>query len=81
MKASENAVIDEFEQNSIRDGYAAAIREVAQPLADERDEYRELLQRIANARPDNPNNTHGDGGTLQRAIDKAIAILSKYQKP
>ena len=40
MRASENAVIDEFEQNSIREGYAAAVREVAQPLADERDAYR-----------------------------------------
>ena len=43
MKASENAICAEFEQNSIRAGYAAAIREVAQPIADERDELRELL--------------------------------------
>ena len=53
--------------------YAAAIREVAQPIADERDEYREaIVDAIASF----------DDGDLDTAnISRLRAILAKYPKP
>ncbi len=51
--------------------YAAAIREVAQPLADERDELREALQVIV------------DNGGIgpEEMFHNARSILAKYPKP
>ena len=53
--------------------YAAAIREVAQPIADERDEYREALEDVVSAWVD----ADLDGSNV-RAIN---IILAKYPKP
>ena len=56
-----------------RIGYAAAIREVAQPIADERDELRDaIVDAIASF----------DDGDLDTAnISRLRAILKKYPKP
>jgi hypothetical protein len=58
----------------IEDAYAAAIREVAQPIADERDELREALEGIMYKR--DPLG-FGDDETYTAAR----AILKKYPKP
>lgn len=62
------------------EGYADAIREVAQPIADERDELREALQAIADA----DNSDEAQGGEIYWAealapvVSKLHAILAKY---
>jgi hypothetical protein len=56
-----------------REGYAAAIREVAQPIADERDELREVLGLIASAKK------RGFGLAYVEGV--CSAILAKYPKP
>jgi hypothetical protein len=66
-----------------RDAYAAAIRKVAQPIADERDELREALEAILDA----DSSDDAKGGDLWWAdavhpkVDAARAILAKYPKP
>jgi hypothetical protein len=51
-------------------GYAAAIREVAQPIADERDELREAVEVICK-----------QGGVLvSKQLAACQAILAKYPK-
>ena len=58
--------------------YAAAIREVAQPIADERDELREALEAIIN-QWDTPNwKLKESTGAI---IGKGRAVLDKYPKP
>ena len=66
-------VIDEWERHHHAGAYAAAIREVAQPIADERDEYREVIvDAIASF----------DDGDLDTAnISRLRTILAKYPKP
>lgn len=56
----------------LREPYAAAIREVAQPLADERDAYREVVENFVKWM------------NMERKaapIKEAEAILAKYPKP
>jgi hypothetical protein len=62
---------DDFQKQM---AYAAAIREVAQPIADERDELREVLEGIMYKR--DPLG-FGDDETYTAAR----AILKKYPKP
>jgi hypothetical protein len=73
---------------NIRNGYAAAIREVAQPIADERDELREAIAELHDAALDareyiagkrSPNDTLVIN--LTDCTAKARAILAKYPKP
>ena len=52
--------------------YAAAITEVAQLLADERDEYREALEGIMEL---------AYSSRIDQALDDARAILAKYPRP
>lgn len=68
--------------------YAAAIREVAQPIADERDELREAIAELHDAALDareyiagkrSPNDTLVIN--LTDCTAKARAILAKYPKP
>jgi hypothetical protein len=54
------------------DAYATAIREVAQPIADERDEYRKVLQWLDNWLGGKP---------MPECSEKIRAILAKYPKP
>jgi hypothetical protein len=61
-------------QEAQRTGYAAAIREVAQPIVDERDELREALEEVLKANPDSRLETLA-------ALQHARAILAKYHKP
>ena len=67
-----------------RKAYAAAIREVAQPIADERDELREALEWIrshgipATARDDY---RRGYMDARDDMAEHARAILAKYPKP
>jgi hypothetical protein len=65
-------------QDGCKAGYFFAIEEVAQPLADERDELREALNAII-AQWDTPNwkLTEPTGAI----IANARAILAKYPKP
>jgi hypothetical protein len=72
----------------IEDAYAAAIREVAQPIADERDELREAIAELHDAALDareyiagkrSPNDTLVIN--LTDCTAKARAILAKYPKP
>jgi hypothetical protein len=67
-----------------RDAYAAAIRKVAQPIADERDELREALEglaeRIDGYSYDDDLPT-GTASALGRIADDARAVLAKYPKP
>jgi Flp pilus assembly protein TadG len=69
-------------QEAQRTGYAAAIREVAQPIANERDEYRQMLQDIAHA--DNCDETSGGeiywSEAVSPVVAKVHAILAKYPK-
>jgi hypothetical protein len=44
-------VIDEWERHHHAGAYAAAIREVAQPIADQRDELRALIERAMDVLP------------------------------
>jgi hypothetical protein len=60
------------EVSILREGYIAAINTKAQPIADERDEYREALERIANTDPD-------EGTSWFHHV--ANAILAKYPQP
>jgi hypothetical protein len=66
-----------------QESYAAAIREVAQPIADERDELREALEAILEA----DSSDEAKGGELWWAdavypkVNAARAILAKYPKP
>jgi hypothetical protein len=60
--------------------YAAAIREVAQPIAEERDEYREALVELV-ADLDSPGEVQDASAFLKYPMDKARHILSKYPKP
>jgi hypothetical protein len=66
-------VIDEWERHHHAGAYAAAIREVAQPIADERDELREVLGLIASAKK------RGFGLAYVEGV--CSAILAKYPKP
>lgn len=67
--------------------YASAIREVAQPIADERDELREALESItAKASIGIPYYAYGDNEAACRMADDlgeiekiAEAVLAKYQ--
>jgi hypothetical protein len=58
-----------WQTGSEENAYAAAIREVAQPIADERDEYREALEAVV---------TQWD---TPKWINAARAVLEKYPKP
>jgi hypothetical protein len=58
-----------------REGYAAAIREVAQPIADERDELRQALEQLLMACAD------GSNASMYIGTSNARAILAKYPKP
>ena len=53
--------------------YAAAIREVAKPIADERDEMLEALREFVDS-----GIHYSDAPT---AFDKAIPLLAKYPNP
>jgi hypothetical protein len=64
-----HAIVDD----SKREAYAEAIREVAQPIADERDELREALKLCLESSFDGPMPYY--------AREKASAILAKYPKP
>lgn len=72
-----------------KDGYAEAIREVAQPIADERDELREALKAITSkAGIGIPYYACGDNEAACRMADElsdiektAEAILAKYPRP
>jgi hypothetical protein len=68
-----------------RIGYAAAIREVAQPIADERDEYREalvgLVYDIAGDQHDFDEISKAFCPIVAARIESARAILDKYPKP
>jgi hypothetical protein len=55
--------------------YAAAIREVAQPIADERDELRQALKQLLMACAD------GSNASMYIGTSNARAILAKYPKP
>lgn len=71
--------------------YASAIREVAQPIADERDELREALELIASrsteTEPENPGFTGNEDDARHYGYERASwacgqiarAILAKYQ--
>lgn len=59
-----------------REGYAAAVREVAQPIADERDALREALELALRKEP----NESAGGFTKQWVLD-ARDIIAKYPKP
>jgi hypothetical protein len=64
--------------------YAAAIREVAQPIADERDEYREALEWfVSEEAKEFAALDKGIGTALPRgkALLRYRAILAKYPKP
>ena len=63
--------------------YAAAIREVAQPIADERDEYRDALEKIAQEDHCHPSTDgYWDAASEWEARrDISRAILAKYPKP
>jgi hypothetical protein len=60
-------------QDGIFYGYSKAIREVAQPIADERDELREVLKLCLDSSFNGPMPYY--------AREKAGAILAKYPKP
>ena len=71
--------------------YAAAIREVAQPIADERDELLDALALIANALSPNSLPVNGMMASYDhalmvreeadRAFEIARAAIAKYPKP
>jgi hypothetical protein len=69
--------------------YAAAIREVAQPIADERDEYREALKQSKAMMMEAASLLGKVGGwdaghaqgTLRQGVCEIDAILAKYPKP
>jgi hypothetical protein len=69
--------------------YSAAIREVAQPIADERDELREALDKAHNAMMearrsigDLPYRQAGECNDILWSEQKSIAeLLAKYPKP
>jgi len=71
------------------EGYAAAIREVAQPIADERDELREALDdfiSLAMTLVENRGiipgaNEHQTRADVIASKNSARAILAKYPKP
>lgn len=58
-----------------REGYAAAIREHSQPIADERDELRKALEAIVNQWDWRVSKPSGE------LFANARAILAKYPKP
>lgn len=60
-------------QDGCKQGYAAAIREHAQPLADERDELVALLYEVEQLYP------YTEGFSV--LWNKIEAILAKYPKP
>ena len=59
----------------MRSAYTFAIMEVAQPLADERDELREALLDLIDDKAMLP------GKPRNMALANARAILAKYKKP
>ena len=67
-----------------RFGYAAAIREVAQPIADERDELRAICEALiaahdwAIANPDSPISATINFGHVAH---DARQLIAKYPKP
>jgi hypothetical protein len=71
------------------DAYATAIREVAQPIADERDELRNALDKAHNAMMearrsigDLPYRQAGECNDILWSEQKSIAeLLAKYPKP
>jgi hypothetical protein len=65
----------DYRYTAWRKGYADAIREVAQPLADERDELREALLDLIDDKAMLP------GKPRNMALANARAILAKYKKP
>jgi len=70
-----DAVIGVTPWQFTRLAYAAAIREVAQPIADERDELREALLDLLDDKAQLP------GKPRYSAMANARAILAKYPKP
>lgn len=74
---------------SARDGYAAAIREVGKPIADERDELREALESAvksigASAISEAAKWTSDPDAQLRhmnKVTEPYRSILAKYQKP
>lgn len=58
------------------DGYAAAIREVAQPLADELDAYRDALKKWRDRFEYEADNKH-----VEDLVNETSAILTKYNQP
>jgi hypothetical protein len=72
-----NALVDRIARQR---GYAAAIREVAQPIADERDELREALQNIVDAMSKGSEEYPDRLETTNRYVE-AVNILAKYPKP
>ena len=71
-----HAIVDD----SKREAYTAAIREVAQPIADERDELRNALENclwVLDGTVAASRNTIADDEVLRNGK----AILAKYTKP
>jgi hypothetical protein len=58
------------------EAYEEAVRYIAQPIADERDEFRKQVEEIVRVYEE------GDyGRTLRWEIDSAKKLLAKYPKP
>jgi hypothetical protein len=60
-------------------GYAAAIREVAQHIADERDEYREALEAVCDG-VERASSDNVAGANMRLTVKSLRAILAKYPK-
>jgi hypothetical protein len=90
---ADQSVID---HGDIRTGYASAIREVAQPLADERDEYRALVEQVMHVLPRTIRWGVSAGkerfmwteeeaahafSDESKLVESIRAILAKYPKP
>jgi hypothetical protein len=73
----------------LEDAYAAAISEHSQPIADERDEYREALKQSKAMMMEAASLLGKVGGwdaghaqgTLRQGVREIDAILSKHPKP
>jgi hypothetical protein len=78
-----DAVINVSPYQWVRLGYSTAIREVAQPIADERDEALVVLRDIVDFCDDPDGSTKREtlAEGLSRMLPSARAILAKYPKP
>jgi len=65
-------------QDGCKAGYFFAIEEIAQPIADERDELRDALEKIANIED---KMYGGDWDEIEFAREIARSILAKHPKP